>query len=53
MDRFICTKENPWTEDKGRAQHPDAVSAGECSDSCCDYYRCPHCGLRFTVEVPQ
>lgn len=51
---YICTKEAPWAKDKGTpAQHPDAIHTGECSDSCCDYYKCPNCGLSFKVEVPQ
>ena len=52
-DRYICTKESPWMPDKGRAEHPDAVDIGECSDGCCDKYRCPNCGLTFMCEVPQ
>lgn len=53
METFICTAENPWTPDKGTpAQHPDAKDDGECSSGCCDYYLCPHCGLRFRVELP-
>ena len=54
MSRYVCTKEAPWTPDKGEpVQHPDAVDDGECSSGCCDYYRCPNCGLRFRVELPQ
>lgn len=51
---YICTKESPWDASKGtRVQHPDAVDVGECLDGCCDYYKCPNCGRRFTVEVAQ
>lgn len=52
--RYICTAAAPWTEAiGGRAAHPDAVDDGECSDGCCDFFRCPHCGVRFRVELPQ
>lgn len=54
MDYHICTANDPWSKEKGeRAQHPDAKDDGECSDSCCDFYKCPNCGLRFRVEVGQ
>lgn len=53
----VCTKEHPWhkcPETAGwRVQHPDAISDGECSESCCDYWKCPNCGHRFKTEVPQ
>lgn len=55
--RFVCTKSTPWDKSKSAvARHPDAVSDGttEHDDgSETDYYKCPHCGLRFGVEVPQ
>jgi hypothetical protein len=51
--RYICTKDNPWTPDKGFAVHPDANDIGESSDSCFDKYHCPNCNLYFRVEVPQ
>ena len=51
---YVCTKESPWSPEKDTpCQHPDAVDDGECSEGCCDYYKCPNCGLRFRVEVPQ
>ncbi len=52
-ERYVCTKVAPWTPNQGPAVHPDAVDDGECSDSCCDFYKCPNCGLRFRVEVAQ
>lgn len=51
-DRYVCTKDAPWDTSKGpRATHPDAKDDGECSDGCCDYFRCPNCNLRFRVEA--
>ena len=59
-ERKICTKESPYnSKDKDRRekwQHPDAVSVcvwegypgGDI-----ETYECPHCGLRFKVELPQ
>ena len=53
-ETFICTKERPWTPSYGApAQHPDACDVGECSEGCCDKYRCPNCNLTFLVELPQ
>lgn len=56
-ERFICTAAEPWTPDKGRAQHPDAVEEGEQKDGWpsgdVQGYRCPHCKLYFEVELPQ
>jgi hypothetical protein len=49
-ERHVCTAQDPWTPDKGRGAHPDAKDAGTCSEGCCDRYRCPHCGIEFTVE---
>jgi len=49
----VCTKENPYDGKQGRWRHVDAVDDGECSEGCCDYYKCPHCNLRFKVENPQ
>ena len=54
--RYICTRESPWTEDKGRSTHPDAeylrdkdYGLGEVT-AC---YHCPNCGLYFEVELAQ
>lgn len=36
-----------------KCRHPNAVTTGEtCSQGCCDEYRCPDCGKKFMVEVP-
>lgn len=46
----LCTADAPFDPALGdRARHPDAVDDGECGDCCCDWFRCPHCGLRFRV----
>jgi len=56
-ERHICTAENPWKSGMGRAIHPDAVAVGEQQDGWpsgdIQSYKCPHCGLQFTVELPQ
>lgn len=52
-DRYTCTAEAPWTPEKGRSLHPDAKTDGECFDGCCDFYKCPNCGLRWRQELPQ
>lgn len=56
-ERYICTKENPWTKEiSDTAIHPDAVS-GEDRDfgggEYCASYKCPNCGLHFYVELAQ
>lgn len=52
--RYICTKRNPWDKavhaHAGRGCHPAAEDDGECSDGCCDDYRCPYCGVHWRVE---
>lgn len=51
MERYICTKADPWTPEKAdRAAHPDAEQIGETDDS--ETYRCPNCGTRFEVTLP-
>jgi hypothetical protein len=56
-ERYICTKENPWSEDKGTpASHPDAEFTDDTYDDFgggWDHYKCPHCGLHFKVEIAQ
>lgn len=52
--RHVCTKENPWTPEKGsRALHPDAVNDYDSEDCEFAHYTCPHCGRHFYVELPQ
>jgi hypothetical protein len=55
-DRQTCTKEAPMPEvHSGRWEHPDAeeieVDYGSMYGSY-ERYRCPHCGLKFWVELP-
>ena len=56
--RYICTKESPWTKDKGRAVHPDAHEIPGSQENrwpsgdtvwCC----CPHCGHAWPEELAQ
>jgi hypothetical protein len=52
-ERSVCTSAAPMpTGDTGRWQHPDAVSTPSGSDYF-DWYKCPHCGLEFAVELPE
>lgn len=56
-ERHCCTAEAPWHKGLGPAIHPDAKEVGEQEDG---YpggdivtMECPHCRLRFKVELPQ
>ena len=53
----VCTKDDPWTPEKGTpCQHPDAVPLEDVdygSGEYCAAYKCPHCGKYFEVELPQ
>lgn len=55
--RHACTAEDPWTPEKSpRAYHPDAKLVGQedgWPGGDIDTYECPHCGLRFKVELSQ
>lgn len=50
-DRFICTKDNPWSPEKGkRSSHPDAKylkdkDYGDGENVSC--YKCPNCQYGF------
>lgn len=59
VQRYECTADAPWSEDKGRyALHPDAKVIHEDYDRYSganpSYHtaKCPHCGLIFTYEIP-
>lgn len=55
-----CTKENPWSDarDDGKdrvVMHDDAKMVGEPYDIGAGpvaYFRCPHCGEYFAMELP-
>lgn len=55
-DRIKCTKDNPSDGTPYKWFHPDAVPVDSvdyfCGESY-DTYKCPHCGIEFTVEVSQ
>ena len=56
-DRYVCAKEAPWTPDKGRSVHPDAKHTGDDygsleSGGSYSNYKCPNCGLAFSVTLP-
>jgi hypothetical protein len=46
--RHVCTADDPWTDDRGYAVHPDAIDRGTCYEGCCDKWECPHCGVSWT-----
>lgn len=56
-DRFVCTAETPWQPQMARSIHPDAAVVGLGRDGYpggdLQDYKCPHCGLFFTVEIGQ
>lgn len=47
----ICTAQNPWRPDLGKAEHPDAAELGPPSlasgRGAVQSLKCPHCGLVF------
>ena len=55
---YVCTKDRPWTPDKGTpVQHCDVREVGEQEDG---YpggdivtYECKNCGHRWRAELPQ
>ena len=44
----VCTESSP---DPDARFHPDAKGYG--NDVYYNRYQCPHCGIRFKVEVPE
>jgi len=57
MQVYTCTKENPWTPEKGkRAMHPDAKYLGDKDYGLgenVECFECPNCGKYFEVELAQ
>ena len=55
--RFICTQVDPWTPERGRAAHPDAIEVSEQVDGWPGgdivTYSCPWCHKRWREELPQ
>lgn len=53
--RFLCTPIQPMPEGpiQGLWSHTSVVSDGECSEGCCDYYKCKDCGHSWRSEVAQ
>lgn len=56
-EKFICTKNDPWTPEKGKsAVHPDAKYIDDIDYGLgenCAQYKCPHCGKYFEKEIAQ
>ena len=51
-DIFRCTKETPWTPDKGnRAAHDRVIEVADYGDT--RRVRCNNCGHEWTEELPQ
>ncbi len=51
-----CTPDDPWTVEKGRAVHPDAIYLKDVDYGdgiYCECYKCPNCGKYFEVELAQ
>lgn len=49
----VQTPQLPHDAPKSRCCSARIEDAGECSDGCCDRYRCTACGRTWLVEVPQ
>lgn len=58
---FTCTKEHPWSREIDTSDmqvcHPDAHEVGEQEDGWpagdIVTYKCPNCGHRWKMELPQ
>lgn len=59
--RFLCSSDRPMPAGASmrpegvRRQwvHTNVVSDGECSEGCCDDYKCADCGHTWRVECAQ
>ena len=55
-ERYVCTKEVPWTKDKGRSMHPDATYLRDKDYGLgvvAAFYYCPNCNWYFEEEIAQ
>lgn len=53
-ERFLCTPDRPKPKGApGRWSHTGAVDDGECSEGCCDDYKCTDCGETWRIEAAQ
>jgi hypothetical protein len=55
---FVCSKNTPWVPAMGTpVVHADAAEVGKQRDGWpagdLVTYECPHCGHRWTAELPQ
>jgi hypothetical protein len=49
--RFLCSPERPMPKyADGLWLHPNAVVTGDCAEGCCDYLKCPDCGVTWRKE---
>lgn len=56
MSRLTCTATSPMPDPQPPGtqwEHVDAVDDLRVNDPYWDHYVCPHCGLRFAVEVAE
>lgn len=53
--RYLCAPAHPMPGGpiQGTWAHTTVVSDGECSEGCCDYFKCKDCGHSWRVEVAQ
>jgi hypothetical protein len=42
-----------WSKTSPYTLPPNIVSDGECSEGCCDDFKCKECGYTFRIECPQ
>lgn len=49
--RFLCSPDHPMPKGStGQWSHTNPRDNGECSDGCCDDYKCADCGHTWRVE---
>ena len=54
MEPYFIDGEHPDSiSDTAHCEHRNTKPTGEdCSNGCCDWYRCEDCGKKFLVECP-